>query len=62
MNGYPSLEQLATGYHEKCHWCRRPFKVEDDKLVRYKAQDGNFYCRPECASAPYLTPRTELRQ
>ena len=36
-----SLEDLATGRHEKCSWCRRPFQI---------GTDGG-------RSAPYLTPR-----
>lgn len=55
-----SAEQLATGSHEKCAWCRAPFVWSNGAWDRYKALDGKYYCQESHASAPYLTPRTRI--
>lgn len=54
MSEPATLSQLANGDHERCHWCKASFWVQDGKMQRYKALDGYYYCDETHASAPYL--------
>lgn len=54
-----NLEDLATGAHERCAWCRAPFLIVGGHLQSFKALDGRYYCEEAHASAPYLTPRRQ---
>lgn len=49
-----SLEDLAQGSHERCHWCRKPFLIIDGKFQRFQGKDNHFYCSPDHGSAEYL--------
>lgn len=56
-----SLEQIISGDHEKCAWCKAPFVWSNGSWQRHKALDEKFYCDATHASAPYLTAQTKLR-
>jgi len=46
-----SLEELGSGGHERCHFCRKSFTILDGKMVRFKGMDGRYYCSEVHASA-----------
>lgn len=50
-----SLEELASGAHERCAWCRKSFPLDENgKLARHTGLDGKYYCSPTHASATYI--------
>jgi hypothetical protein len=61
MNGHSlqtSLEELVSGDHERCAWCKKPLSInQDGSLAYFKGSDGMRYCTEEHGSPPYLTRR-----
>lgn len=49
-----TIEQLASGEHEKCAWCRANFVWTQGSWQRHLALDGKYYCDATHASAQYL--------